>query len=271
MDKIINPITGTEFLNFNPLETNEMYHASEGLSFSGLKKFAKTPKHFKVGKHYEETASQRLGTLGHMGVLEPARFRDKVKCVEGHRGAKAVKEVIAAAEAEGFYVCKEDEYEAAREMAESVAANKKTAALLTGGIAEVSIRAIHPVYGFLMKCRPDYIILDKGIVVDLKTFTDLDTPNLEKQVAKQKYHWQSIFYLKVIEYALGIKTNMFAHVFIDTESKSARTVVLDDAALDKALSEIEPLLAKYADCVHSDFWPGYPEEIETITLPSWAW
>lgn len=268
---IIDPKTGLSFKNFDPTETNESYHASVGLSNSGLKLFAKTPRHFLMSEPTEETASQRIGTLTHMAILEPDRFAKTVVAIDGHRGSKDVKEAIAIAEANGSYVCKTQEFRDAVEMAESILLSKNTSALLTGGIPEASIRAIHPELNFMMKCKPDYFIPSKGIVVDLKTFTDLDIPNIERQVFRMKYHWQSIFYLKVIEYSLGIKTNMFCHVFIDTKAKCARTVILDDAALDKAWFEIEPLLVKFAECWKSDVWPGYADQIETITLPHYGW
>jgi hypothetical protein len=253
-------------------EENESYHSSVGLSFSGLKQLSKTPAHYIASRSRddEETASQRLGTLVHMAILERDRFRSSVVAIEGHRGKKDVKEEIAHAEMNGKYVCKPDEYMATIKMADAILLNPSAEKLLTGGAAERSIRWRDPETGVLLKCRPDYL-RDDGIVVDLKTFNDLNEDNLQRHILKSKYHWQSRFYLDGVNQVLGLKSNMFAHIFIDTEAYVSRVVVLDDASLEKAETLIRPLIQLYSECLKNDVWPGYPPEILTTSIPSWAW
>jgi hypothetical protein len=251
-------------------ETNEQYHASEGLSSSGLKHLVKTPRHYMIARQNpkKETASQRLGTLEHMALLEPDRLHTQVKIIDGNRNANAVKAAIEAAEAEGFYVCKSEEFKKAELIAKGVLETSDTIkSLLTGGVAEQSIRAQYK--GVTLKCRTDYF-KKEPVIVDVKTFTDLSLPNVQRHIHKMKYHWQSYFYLKVIEHALGIKTTNFVHVFVDVEGHCGLSYVLDDAALEKAGQEVEPLIEKYIECQKSGIWHAYPDTIINCSLPHYG-
>lgn len=253
-------------------EPAEVYHASAGLSYSGLKQFAKTPAHFLayLDSDRAETGAQRLGTLAHMAILERERFERTVQVIDGHRGTNAVKAAIAEAEANGKYVCKPQEYEDARRMADAVYKSPLIAKLLSGGQAEQSIRWRDPETGVLLRCRPDYLRKD-GVVVDVKTYEDLSEESVQRQIAKMKYHWQSAFYLAGVNQTLKLETKMFAHVFIDTKAFVARVVVLDDPSITLAENEIRPLINAYAESLKANNWPGYPEEILTTGLPSYAW
>src|SRR5690606_1386937 len=126
------------------IETNEQYHASEGLSSSGLKHLAKTPRHYQMArlKDKKETSSQKLGTLAHMALLEPEKFHTMVRRIDGSRNANAVKDAIAQAEAQGFYVCKTEEFKEVEAMAKGVLESSSTIkSLLSGGVAERSVKA----------------------------------------------------------------------------------------------------------------------------------
>ncbi len=253
-------------------ETNEAYHAGAGLSFSGLKQFRKTPAHYIAYRMRddEETSSQRLGTLAHMAILEPQRFATAVIRNDLNRNTNAFKDAAAAAETVGAILCKTSEYEAVSRMRDGVLKNPIVQKLLAGGRAEQSLRWRDPETGVLLKCRPDYLRPD-GVVVDVKTFDDLSQSNLERQIAKMSYDWQSHFYLMGVRQALKVETNIFAHLFVDTKAFVARVVVLDDASLELAAREITPLIASYAECLKANRWPGYPEEILTVSLPAYRW
>mgnify|MGYP007100085229 CR=1 FL=1 len=251
-------------------ETNEQYHASEGLSSSGLKHLAKTPRHFQMARlnKKKETSAQKLGTLEHLALLEPDVFYSRVARIDGSRNANAVKDAIARAEADGLYVCKTEEFIKAEAIAKGVMESSSTIrSLLSGGIAEQSIRANYK--GVTIKCRPDYF-KKTPVIVDVKTFTDLSLSNVERQIHRMKYHWQSYFYLKVLKEAMGISTTNFVHVFVDTEGYCGLSYTLDDAALEKAGQEVEPLIDKYIECSKSGIWGAYPDQIVNCSLPHYG-
>lgn len=253
-------------------ETNEAYHKSVGLSCSGLKQLAKTPAHYRASRERDEdeTDSQRVGTLTHMAILEPERFAREVIKIEGHRGKTDVKAAIAEAESRGLYVCKPEEFDGAQRMADAIFKQQSAYKLMTGGKPEQSVRWRDKETGVLLKCRPDYLRAD-GVIVDVKTYDDLSDASVQRQIMKMRYHWQSSFYLAGVKEALGFDTKMFAHLFVDTKAFVARVVVLDDASLEKAEFEMRPLIQKYAESLKADQWVGYPDEIATVSLPSYAW
>lgn len=253
-------------------ESNETYHGNPGLSNTGLKHLAKTPAHFYWSKlrPKKQTASQKLGSLTHLALEDRAGFEKKVFVVEGNRNANSVKAAIAAAESEGYIPCKQDEKDDAMRMADAVLRNDFIAKILSTSRVEKSIYWRHEETGVLLKCRPDAYRAD-GVVLDWKTYTNLGIKELERQVYAQKYHWQSRHYLNGVNKLLGLNSTMFVHVFIDTEAFTCRTVVLGDASLDKAESQIEPLIKTYAACLKENTWPGYPEGVSQIELPTYAW
>lgn len=252
---------------------NEVYHSSPGLSFSGLKEFAKTPAHYQayLRRDHEETPAQRIGTGVHMRVLEPKRFLTDVVTVT-NRVTKENKERIAQAEAEGKWVLNSKEYDQINRIGDSVERDPIVKSLLVGGKPEQSVFWKDPATGILLKARPDYLRPD-GVVVDLKTYgLDMDSRSLEKHSYKMSYHLQSRHYLNGVNHVLGLQSNLFAHVYIATEDPYlVRVVVLNDAALEKAQTDIEPLLEAYKQCLKSNNWPGYPTGIDEITIPDFGW
>lgn len=251
-------------------ETHEQYLQSDGLSYSGLKLFSKTPAHFRAGFDDEESAARRLGTIVHMAILEPDRFETEVLVNDAHRNSNAFKEFKALADEAGKIVVKTDERNAAAQMRDRVLSVGSIKRLLSQGKAEQSLRWQDPESKVLCKCRPDYLRND-GIVVDVKTYSDLSVESLERQIWNMKYHWQSAFYLEGVKHTLGIETNMFAHLFVDVKAMVPRVIVLDDAALEKAWFEMRPLIQRFAECLEKNEWPGYPDEVVTVGLPSYAW
>lgn len=254
-------------------ENIDDYHAGPGLSSSGLKHFKKTPLHYFItrGRRLKETDAQRLGTIGHMALLERERFEQIVVPVAGNRNKNSVKEVIAALEAQGKYVCQPKEYEFASKIAKKISTDDDLKKALTGGKAEQSIRWRDPETGVLLKCRPDYLH-PNGVVIDIKTFEDLSPENLDSQIGRMKYHWQAHMYLMGVNQVFGKSGNtMFAHLFLDTVIADAVLSVLEDAALEKAEADVRPLINRYAECLKNDSWPGYPRGIVTSSLPSYEW
>lgn len=258
---------------------NEEYHKAEGLSSSQLKALAQSAHAFYMKKKYPdlfeqgESGGQRLGTLEHMAILEPHRFDSIVRCVDGSRNATKVKEEIELHEKNGFYVCKTKEKRRAEVMKyESLRTSKRLSEFVNLPNAQKEISIIAEWDGLQVKCRPDLFWTNgkQLIVMDVKTFTDLSDEALMRQIFKMKYHWQSWWYLKVIELATGIKSNKFGHAFIDAKYFQARVIFLDDAALEKAEQEIGVLWERYKKGMTTGEWDAIPDEITDLSLPHYG-
>ena len=52
--------------------------------------------------------------------------------------------------------------------------------------------------GYLCRARPDMIVPDMNVIVDLKT-TALSCDNFPREIFRRRYHWQAYWYLKAAE------------------------------------------------------------------------
>lgn len=159
------------------------------------------------------------------------------------------------------------------------AANK----LLTGCkyVTEHSAYAKDPETGELRRVRPDLWRLD-GIVADLKSTEDASPEEFARSIARWGYDVQHPYYLDTLNLALQQQdaddfselhpTSAKAFVFIVVEKKAPHAVavyVLDDASVALGRAKYRQSLDQYADCASSGRWPGYGEEVRTISLPQW--
>lgn len=262
------------------------YHAHAYTSRSEIVVMAdKSPLHANLYKKREPepftkgSAGRRLGTLVHLAVLEPHLFATQVVVVDGHRASKDVKAKVEEAEALGKYVVKTDEFEQVLAMSASVLTHPKAREFIVRSKKESSLfwgyrnDAVDP-DGFEIGCkaRTDLICPDSGVIGDIKTFTELGDFALIKQIARMKYHWQAAWYLWGAEKCYERVFHKFVCIFVETEYPYAcRPIEIAPAAIEKGGQDMFYHLAKYHQYKKHDFWPGYSEEIDTITLPDYAW
>ena len=62
-------------------------------------------------------------------------------------------------------------------------------------------------------------------------------------------------------------------IFLAVEKEPPYAVAVYEAThemLHTAQKQIAPLLDVYAECLKTDVWPGYKDELQQIQLPRWA-
>lgn len=250
------------------------YRRVDALYFSGLKHLDKSPAHFQeaILNPPEQTAAMRFGSAVHSAVLESGIAAGEVLSVDvSTRTTKAYKEFEAANP--GKIILLQDEMDRVKAIVSALQSHPTVRALLQKGKAEQSVFWNDPETGVLCKCRPDYL-RDDGIVIDLKTSSvgGASERGFQRAIMDYGYHWQSAWYLDGISQIMGKQLNQFVHIVVETEAPHAIGVfVLDDASLERARVDIRRLVGVYTDCLHSGEWPGYSQEIQNISLPSWAW
>lgn len=94
-------------------------------------------------------------------------------------------------------VISQDELATLHEMREMLLQHEKARLLLKGGKAELSIFWNHPEYGYLCKCRPDYLREDLKVIVDYKTCIDASPEGFGRAVYNFRYHNQAEWYAGV--------------------------------------------------------------------------
>lgn len=254
------------------------YHASPGVSNSGLRDFARSPAHF-YALHLDpnrpepaEKAGQLEGTLAHCAILEPDQFSRRYAV--GPDVSRATKVWAAWEASETRQGIKAQQRDAAMLQARSVRALPDVARLLSAGEPEVSAFWVDPVTGEPCRCRPDWVHPvgdDSVILLDVKTYSDASPEEFARQVARKGYHCQAAWYSDGFAAASGKRVLGF--VFVAVESAwphAACACMLDDDGLQRGREINAGLLESYAECRRTGVWPGYSQSIEQITLPAWA-
>jgi hypothetical protein len=248
--------------------TNDEYHAAPGISKSGLDLIARSPAHYRFGERKEATRAMEIGTAIHCAILEPKRFAADYMLLREvtDRRASAYKQAVSVWGAERVLTGTEADRVAG--MQESVAGNPSLSPYMQApGRCELSVFAIDPETGVLVKCRFDKLT-DAGAAVDLKKTQDLR--DFGKSVANYGYHVQAAFYSDVWKWATGEDLQQFVFAAVEELMPHASAPVwLDDEALDIGRIIYRKALNTYAECLAADEWPGIAAQPQIIQLPSW--
>jgi hypothetical protein len=268
--------------------SNEDYHAGPGLSCSQVKRLRKTPYHFHAIASATDqppkapTAAMVNGTLTHCALLEPGEFDARyVIGPDLNKNSNAWKAFALQTLDMGAEVIDALQRDRAFAQAASLRALPDVATLLADGNPEVSAYWFDDddgamPEGVLCKCRPDWVSPvaygTGAVLVDVKTTTDASEKGFAKACENFGYHLQADWYCRGYARASGLQ--VFGMVFAVVESEfpfAAATYMLSDSALALARKQNAEALRTYAQCRRADSWPGYPQGIQVIDLPRWAY
>jgi hypothetical protein len=251
------------------MTSNADYHADLAVSASHLHAVARSPYHYwsrfldSNRIPLEPTAAMRLGTLVHTAVLEPDELSKRYStCLP--RNTKAGKEQAERMATAGIEAVTGPDMALALSMANSVRNHPAAAALLAQGKAEQSFWWDDTTTGLRCKCRPDWYY--GTTVVDLKTTTDASPSGFARSIATFRYHVQASHYLTGLH---GAKR--FVFIAVEKTAPYAVAVYELDAAAMAAGDELRQRdMRVIADCQATKEWPGYGDDCQTLSLPSWA-
>lgn len=250
------------------------YQAIKAINKSGLDKIAKSPAHYQHSLQNPEapTDAMILGQAAHAAVFEPEelyrRFFARPAGIDGRtkEGKPALAELVA--KNPGKTMLKADEWASIEGMMRAVRNNALVSRMISGGRAEQSAVSQDPEHGVLCKARPDYMGTD-GVLYDLKTTADVDFFTFQRSVRDFRYHVQAAWYLDTVNAAIGSKA-FTRFVLLAIEKKAPHGVIayeLDAEAIRLGRLAARANLATYAKCLSSGQWPGYPEQLLTMTVP----
>jgi len=249
--------------------TNEAYHASDGISRSGLWTiWSQSPAHFKYGEP-KTSRSFDIGQAVHDAILDPNQF--DLNCIRGpaDRRGKKWEEKVAEAEKVGQTVLTAGDYDAVEAMRDAALANSVIADLVHDGLIEQA--AFADCDGTLVKAKPDLYSPEHETILDLKTCRDAREHAFARDVATYGYHCQEAFYSTVWKAAGGGEVSAFAFACIEKEPPYAVSLYeLDANAIAEGHAIIDRALALYDECTRTGVWPGYPAVVQTLSLPRWA-
>lgn len=246
------------------------YHSGPELSSTGAKAILDSPAlfHWNQTHPQEHKAAYDLGSAVHAKVLGVGWGIQELE-FDNYRSKPAQTARDEAREA-GLIPMLKHELTEAEDMAEAVLAQPLARALFEqeDGHAEVSMFGTDPDTGVRLRGRFDY--LGKH-AVDLKTTAGrADERGFAGSVASYKYHVQRGHYLHLHELITGEAKEM---VFVMVEKTPPYLVAVWQLSRDFAeMGEKEARVARerYAACVESGEWPGYPHAVQLAKPPVWS-
>ena len=260
---------------------NAEYHRHSAVSKSHLDLVARSPLHYWARYldpnrvEPEPTPAMLIGTALHTHVLELDQWDQRyVMAPEGidrrTKQGKAEWEAFSVA-ATGRTVISKADADQVMAMAHSVFRHPAAAMLLAlPGKAETTHMWTDEATGLQCKCRPDWLTDDGSLIVDLKTTEDASPAGFRKSIANFRYHVQASWYLDGLERATGNRPEQFIFICVEKKPPHAVAVYAADAEMI-AQGQITAArdLQQLADCKAANSWPGYSDQIETISLPPW--
>lgn len=251
--------------------SNDDYHGDKSaISSTDVKTVAKQSLfHWKNMQRKSSTAFD-LGTALHAVLLEPEK--DLVLKGPKDRRGNAWKDAYAAAEAKGKVLLTEGDYYEVEAMQRAVMFTPHAMSMLGDENlqAEVSFFADCPVTGLRLKCRPDGLLAERGIVFDIKTTQDASPRGFAKAVNSFAYDIQAAFYLYVLRLCGLTELNSFQFVAVEkTPPYCVQTHELSELYLANANRRMMQTLRQIAHANETnDFSTGWPN-VNQIHLPDW--
>lgn len=272
----------------------EQYQQWPAANFSTIKNMRGTASKCKWEMDHPKvmTPAMILGSALHIATLEPARFESMFHiCPPCDRRTKEGKEFYAEEErkAEGKIMIRRGgeekdkaamgEVESVQGMARAIHASEKASALINGmGQNEVCLLWKDEETGLMCKARCDRIVTEFDhwgwgkipVIIELKSCRNADDYWFGKDCKNRGYDTQAASYCHGYYKITGRRP---AHVIIAVENTPPHDMqphMLDDKDMQTGLLQYRNLLTRYAECLKSGNWLGYPDKINTLALPAWV-
>jgi hypothetical protein len=102
-------------------------------------------------------------------------------------------------------------------------------------------------------------------IVDLKTTTDASPDGFARSVAQYRYHVQQAHYLQshIADRFIFLAVEKTFPYCVATYELDADAVAVGEQLRQSNLQAI-------ANCKDAQSWPGYTDQIQTLSLPRWA-
>lgn len=128
--------------------------------------------------------------------------------------------------------------------------------------------------GTWLRCMTDWMTPDGSIIYDYKTTAGSAEPRTAacRSAAQLGYDFQQAFYERVIT---EVKPELagrlrFVFIFQEIDPPYALSMIeLSEADIAIARRQVEYAVDRWAHCLQTDQWPGYPNRPVRVSLPEW--
>lgn len=284
----------------------EDYHGREicpapSISSSGLKKLVPfkglqtkgaTPRHYWEAsplnpkrKPAEQTDALRIGSAFHDALLLPDRWRDPTVYhflpdgFDRRQKAKQAEEIAAAdaAEESGLVLITPNEAEQINAMAKAMRDHPGANAVLSDGVAELTLAWQDKETGVWVRARPDWLPDTRWLACNVKSTADASYDGFQKDVTKYRYAMSAALEMDGIAAIYGRAPKNYLHPVVEKPGKNwERGDYLPVALWELPPEDIEygrqlnrRALRVFADCLMADRWPSYADEPALCGMSGW--
>ena len=245
----------------------EAYHASNGLSKSGMVKLLKSPAHYKAYLNEEKkepTKAMQIGTATHCAILEPALFDSTVAIRPAGIDGRTKEGKQWATENEGKIILSQDEAKDIQGMSASFFRHPFYKQEVQGRKQAIEESIWEELdNGVVLKARPDLWI--ENTIIDIKTTEDASEEAFTKTCASLKYYLQAAHYLKMAD------ADRFVFVAIERTAPYAVNIFeLDQHWINLGNELRERAITIMHECSILDQWPAYSNNTKTLAMPKWV-
>lgn len=242
--------------------TNAEYHGDKSfLSSSSYKLLLKSPetfeKEFIKGIRPEiKKSTQNIfdeGTYAHSLILEPETVDDEFVFFNGFRKAgKDWESFKEEHEESGKIIMSKAQKMKVERWVQSCQKREKMLNLIQGGFPEHTIAG--DFMGIPTKVRADYINIDKGYVVDVKTTAyGSDKDSFVHTVNGFSYDLSAALYCNLFEQHYGKKFDFYFYV-LGKRDASCEVFRASDETMEKGMDRLRFAASIYHKCVESGIW-----------------
>lgn len=245
------------------------YCEIDRLNNSAIKLINRSPFHYKYGER-EETSALVVGHAGHTAILEPDQFENRYAVFpEGMtKTTKEGKATWAELDESGKCILRHAQAKDALALAKAIRAHPESSKLLTGGKPEVTV--LSEIDNIETKIRIDYWRPDLNMLIDVKTTENASFEAFQRSINNYGYDMQDAFYTDNCRYA-GIDAERFVFIVVESSAPYGIAIYeLDEESRHVGRRKYLAGLERYRECDALDEWPGYPDHIQSISLPYWA-
>ena len=231
-----------------------------------------TPLHLRQSWIDEEVYEKKanMGTAIHTLVLEPLRKHTAIRILDFKDfKTKGAQDIRDASIADGVMPLLRETFDDANNAVDAIMNHRDAAEALTGGIAEQSYFAKHPL-GIYVKCRPD-LVNGAQIIVDIKSCGSCHPDFIRRRVYDGAWYQQAPFHCDVYERTTGRQPTDY--VWICVEQKPPHAVAVYRPTLETMAAGARKnaaAIATFAECARTGVWPGYPTGVRELGLPDFA-
>jgi exodeoxyribonuclease VIII len=250
------------------------YHQRPELSSHGMMEFIKSPYKFyrknvvKDVNSFIKSDAMMLGSLVHHLVLEPKRPVYVMPDVDGRtKAGKEAKEAVTNSTPPQEMIYSFKDHSKATDIVKALTEHEEANKWLFESNFKTELTGLAEFNGIETRLRCD-MINDKYIV-DLKTTSDASPKSFGRFTENNGYLIQAAWYCMMSKQIDGMDRE-FKIIAVETEAPyEVGLYTIPHSIILKEQTKIKKYLAKYKQCLDSQYWPRLCKEFQDIEISTW--